>query len=715
MSNKEKDQFKKRFSAFQIEEAELERMFKQEEIRRRSSEVNEAAFQTAFSNELMMQMGYGAIGGGGASVSPVVSTDGSASIHFFVNHADNIAFIVMNYTLGVLSEPYDTGIAYDSGNSYINSDMINIHDGGFQVRIRDGINSREHVFFINNVGLVVDQIYTAGGYSEAQLEMFLTFFADYEPDGSPTYTILKLFDGNTTKTLEIDGVTSVNWETQPTSQKVAVFSYNNEFHLIGMNGQNVKIHDITSNANLDIRSQYTHSYVCGIIYDTTDNNLIKRFKAWSSDGTVIADEDISAYNVDITYDSELYGDDNRYCGVFYNGSDSDVDYLVIHFDGENVVIDTHERGANYPQVATYTTDLEKWNPANSMKTNAVIVFYKQGTHFTALGFDSAEYFDVWCMHHSLSAFTKENLITTAEIGYRITSNQEEGAIYSGDPFFLYYDLADEPVDVIVGTFNNSGFNSFGLGIDPEDIGSISNIESIAPNFAFFNTTLTSDNTTRIWKIFNSTGTVVTHSTSTVTDFGGGPMYNALVVLDLDDLPNSFSFSPSQGKYLLPDPGADTYDILAYNEIENEFGTSSGYSTRNVIVTKYTSGALTGFYIYNDTIGLSSLITLPTYSTNQSFVMGETVVYFGYYDSEDTLFKAIIYDIVTGEESGTLVADQDISNFSNQAEFGDRIWRSFNSDGLNYYYFLCRGGSFTAELGDNILSNAYNDAYWINTF
>jgi hypothetical protein len=36
MSNKEKDQFKKRFSSFRIEEAELDRMFNQEELRRRA-------------------------------------------------------------------------------------------------------------------------------------------------------------------------------------------------------------------------------------------------------------------------------------------------------------------------------------------------------------------------------------------------------------------------------------------------------------------------------------------------------------------------------------------------------------------------------------------------------------------------------------------------------------------------------------------------------
>lgn len=713
MSNKEKDQFKKRFRAFQIEEAELERMFKQEELRIRASEVNEAAFQAALANELMMQMSYGAMGGG-VSQTTIPTIEGSASIHFFVNAADNIAFIVMNYTLGVLSEAYDTGIAYDGGNSYIETDGRNIHNGGFQVLFYDSPNARVHAFFINNVGEVVDQIYTGGGYTESQLEMFLTFFADYEPDGAATYTILKLFDGYSTTTLEIDGVTSVNWQSQPTSQKVAVFEYNNEFHLIGMNGQNVKIHDITASTNLDIRSQYTHSYVCGLIYDTTDNNLFKRFKAWNSDGTVIADVDISSYNVDNSHDSELYGDDNRYCAVLYSNSDSDLDYLVIHFDGENVVIDTHVRGVNYPNVAVYTTDLEKWNPSNSMKNNAVIVFYKNGTHFTAPSFNSAEYFDIWCMHHSLSAFTKENLITTAEIGYSISSNQEEGSIYSGDPVFLYYDLADTPADVTVGTFNSSGFNSFGLGIDPADIDSLSSIESIAPNFAFFNTVLNSDNTTRIWKIFNSTGTVVTHSTSTSTDFGGGPMYDALVVLDLDDYANSFSFSPAQGKQLLPDPSADTYDILAYNEIESEFGTSSGYSTRNVIVTKYTSGDLIGFYIYNNTAGLSSFVTLPTYDSVDTFLMGETVVYFSYYDSVDSYFNATIYDIENGGEISTL-STENLSPTIGGANYGDRIWKSFDVGGVTNYYFLCRDGAFTAELGTNVLGNAYNDAYWVDEY
>ena len=708
MSNKEKDQFKKRFKAFLIEEAELERMFKQEELRIRAFEVNEAAFQAAMANEA----GYGV--GGGGSQTTISSIEGSASIHFFINAADNIAFVVMNYTLGVLSEAYDTGIAYDGGNSYISTSGRNIHNGGFQVLFYDSPNARVHAFFINNVGEVVDQIYTGGGYSESQLEMFLTFFADYEPDGSPTYTILKLFDGYSTTTLEIDGVTSVNWQSQPTSQKVAVFEYNSEFHLIGMNGQNVKIHDQTSAETLDIRSQYTHSYVCGLIYDTTDSNLYKRFKAWSSDGTVIADVDISSYNVDNVYDSELYGDDNRYCAVIFNGGDSDVDYLVIHFDGENVVIDTHAKGDNYPNVEVYTTDLEKWNPANSMKTNATIFFYKGGVHTVAPGFSEAEYFDAWCMHHSLQSFTKETIITNGQIGFDFGTNQEEGAAYSGDPFFLYYDLADSPKEVQAGAFTSSGFNSFGLDIDADDIQSISSTESIAPDHAFFNVNLTSSPTVRNWVIFNSQGTVIKHNTSTNTDPGGGPMYNALVVLDLNDFANSFSFSPTQGKDLLPDPGADTYDILAYNEIENEFGTSSGYSTSNVIVTKYTSGDLIGFYIYNNTAGLSSFVTLPTYDSVETFLMGETVVYFGYYDSVDSYYKAIIYDIENGSEISTLSTDN-LSPTAGGANYGDRIWESFDIEGVAHYYFLCRGGSFTAELGTNVLGNAYNDAYWVDDY
>lgn len=689
---------------------ELERMFKQEELRIRASEVNEAAFQAALANELMMQMSYGAIGGG-VSESTIPTVEGSASIHFFVNDEDNIAFIVMNYTLGVLSEAYDTGIAFAGGDSYIGSNDNNVHNGGFQTRIYDSPNSREHVFFINNVGEVVDQIYTAGGYSEDQLEMFLTFFADYEPDDAPTYTILKLFDGYSTTTFEIDGVTSINWQNQPTSQKVAVFNYNNEFHLIGMNGQNVKIHDQTSTENLDIRSQYNHSYVCGLIQDTTDNNLYKRFKAWSSDGTVIADVDISSYNVNNSWDSELYGDDNRYCGVIYNDGDSDVDYLVIHFDGENVVIDTHVKGDNYPNIEVFTTDLEKWNPANSMKNNAIIFFLKGGTHTVADSFSSAEYFDVWCMHHSLQSFTKETIVTNGQIGYDITTNQEEGSIYSGDPFFLYYELSEGPMEVQVGSFSSLGFNNFGLDIDPDDIQNMSGIDSIAPDHAFFNVTLISSNTVRNWIIFNSQGVVSTHSTSTNTSTGGGSMYNALVVLDLDDYANSFSFSPAQGKQLLPDPDLDTYQLSSYNDIEDEFGTSSGYSTQNVIIKKYPEG-VNGFYIYNNTTGLSDFVLLPTYNTDESFFMGETIVYFGYYDPVDSKFNAIIYDIENGEEISTLSTNNESSEFTNGANYGDRIWKSFNIDGSDHFYFLCRAGAFTAELGPSAISVAYNDAYWV---
>ena len=122
MSNKEKDQFKKRFSVFQIEEAELERMFKQEELRIRAFEVNEAAFQAAMAKEAMMQMGYGA--GGGASQTT------ATAIQFVVNTTDNLEFgfdftstgepiaFTINWGDGTIHEDSGAGGYYEESHTY---------------------------------------------------------------------------------------------------------------------------------------------------------------------------------------------------------------------------------------------------------------------------------------------------------------------------------------------------------------------------------------------------------------------------------------------------------------------------------------------------------------------------------------------------------------------------------------------------------------------
>ena len=109
MSNKEKDQFKKRFSSFRIEEAELDRMFNQEELRRRAYEVNEAAFQEAMAREAMMQIGYGA--GGGASQSP-------NAIQFVVNTAQHLTF---NFDFTSTNEPIEFTIDWGDGTIHEDS------------------------------------------------------------------------------------------------------------------------------------------------------------------------------------------------------------------------------------------------------------------------------------------------------------------------------------------------------------------------------------------------------------------------------------------------------------------------------------------------------------------------------------------------------------------------------------------------------------------
>jgi PKD repeat protein len=122
MSNKEKDQFKKRFNVFQIDEAELERMFKQEELRIRAFEVNEAAFQAAMAREAMMQMGYGA-GGGASQTTPtaiqfVVNTTDYPEFGFdFTSTGEPIEFTI-NWGDGTIHEDSGAGGYYEESHTY---------------------------------------------------------------------------------------------------------------------------------------------------------------------------------------------------------------------------------------------------------------------------------------------------------------------------------------------------------------------------------------------------------------------------------------------------------------------------------------------------------------------------------------------------------------------------------------------------------------------
>lgn len=317
----------------------------------------------------------------------------------------NYGAALLNFT-DLTATVLDLGVDSSVWNK---NELYPIQDKGYAYFFQDNSNSNIHLIIFTNIQNEIVGQYsgdTQGNYSYDYVYGKWVYFAD-ENAG-----IVKYFDGENLYTYEYDANTytfDVEWNNDATtSDGTMIFTLNNgplyTSYLVSNLGVVTQLH--TWDASVVGYSYYqsvTHNFIPRLDYDLS-NSIYTGLTFFETDGTEITSIDLTTtadtYN---NYNYRQYGQ-NRYVVVFYNNSDINVPYRIIHFDGEtqSIIDDTHARGSNYSEFNISSDDI--FGNFEEIPTSLLIEFY-DGYNWSNIGRVINTYLDVKYMYGPQTGFT----------------------------------------------------------------------------------------------------------------------------------------------------------------------------------------------------------------------------------------------------------------------------------------------------------------------
>lgn len=289
------------------------------------------------------------------------------------------------------------------------NELYPIQDKGYAYFFNGQSNWQEHLIIFTNINNEIVGQYsgdTQGNYSYDYIYGKWVYFAD-ENAG-----IVKYFNGETMFTWTYDASTytfDVEWNNDATtSDGTMIFTLNNgplyTSYLVSNLGVVTQLH--TWDASIVGYSYYqsvTHNFIPRLDYDVS-NSIYTGLTFFETDGTEITSVDLTTtadtYN---NFNYRQYGQ-NRYVIVLYNNSDINVQYRIIHFDGQtqNLIDTTHARGSEYVECSLQADDIfgSYWE----VPTSLAIDFY-DGYNWSGIGRNINTYSDIMYMLGSQTGFT----------------------------------------------------------------------------------------------------------------------------------------------------------------------------------------------------------------------------------------------------------------------------------------------------------------------
>jgi hypothetical protein len=275
------------------------------------------------------------------------------------------------------AEVLDLGIDYSGW--YIN-DMYPLTNSGYAYYFENDNNCQLWwVVFTDSAGNVIGeyQANTDCDYDYDVLSGKLVYFTDHfngitkYSNGQEVYTLTVdpayqelYFDG------EWDGVTSSNTYVV----KIDNTTGNTESIYVLSGETLIQMGDSFSFDIYDVQpaTYFSGNFIPVRTYNN-DNSEFESLKIYGVDASLLQTVNLSGLTYN-NYQYSFYGD-NKYYIVFWNYADANVDYLIVHYDGNTDVLETmtHERGSNYESLGTDSDT--RFYPNNGGCESFVIYLY----------------------------------------------------------------------------------------------------------------------------------------------------------------------------------------------------------------------------------------------------------------------------------------------------------------------------------------------------
>lgn len=504
-----------------------------------------------------------------------------------------------------------------------------------------------------------------------------------DPDGFSIY----LFDGKNVNKFSFPGAYAWHWGSYAgqimsdlTLPVIIYYLDKTESYLLRRNGVSKNIIDYIDLDNDINLCGYSTDFIVGVKYDN-DLNIYTKVSAVSSDGVLLAQEDISAYGI-YTWDTyDFYGGSN---GSVFFSSHNQTDWYIVNFDGTsfstyNQVYYDAEAGKYYYLYSYYNNPYPTDN-YDSRGNKLCLTFYSDFD-------DGYIHFNFWydfkLVWISKGVGFNEYIFDPA--GVYATSEYRDG--YYSETLTIHF-ASDGTSTVNVGIMTPTGLLITETEYTNDQVGYISSyafgdstahvfdLPDAARKFYVYNNEAETYNSspTAYWYPYNNSGGFFLKDS--------GDDANNVYILGSDGSYTSLSDLSSNNTNVYN----DTYQYIRY-----------GYSQDAMVLAENMGG-----YYKIRVLNTAGAYQSANASPNADFYLGRTVFTNIYQDGN-------LFVEVFSLQDGSLLysADTGVQSPSFLDAYGDRI--AFR-EGANVYT-VTLSGLIQNPISDGNPYYAFNDMYW----
>jgi hypothetical protein len=414
------------------------------------------------------------------------------------------------------------------------------------------------------------------------------------------------------------------------------------------------------------------------------SNSYTNFEIYDTSGTIL--ETVSLTGATYNSRSSDFLGDNKYCAVYHNINDDDVDYKIIHYDGDTQTLTqtSHVHGTSYTDFSV-DDDSDFWPNDSTLNGGVVIVFHNEVDNVN-IG-PVVTYCDFVYMLRNQTTFTTYQLADNVEMviqDYGQQSNMYRTIMARGD-FFEFLTITSTGQTITTTQIPFSGITY----VNSEDLGDRTIYEVISNEYMDIDLLLVSEDGTildTLSKNLNTQNSYNSDSERTSAYFNF-----------------SLSGGTSEGYYVYSGSTGFTstgvYNTVNYAEVYY----TDTFLNPGVMVL-HSNGEL-GFRVLSLT-GITSELSFPEYDS-YGIRVGENGFMFVYEDSNDNgNVKINLYNL-----SGTLINSQATTYSAWDDTFGikDRFVVKFNNEGYNEYFLVSEETITSVEL------DAYDEEWTSNDY
>jgi len=613
--------------------------------------------------------------------------------------SDNYGAVTLNFN-DFTAEVIDLDVDATYWN---NRDVYFSNESGFMYNLRGNDNSDEKLVIFTDSSNVEIERYsgTTDGFSRGILDSVWTY-AEFVDLG-----ILKYSDGTSVYTYTWDPQThwidiEDDWSPETSDGTFIIKKYEQGQWTYNGDGQSYIVNPDNGTTTL-FKTWTDGTYVRHrmnkssnfIVVETQSqgvSNAFTNFEICSSTGTVLETVSLTGatYN---NYYAEFHGT-NKYTTAYYNGDDWDVDYKIIHYNGntDTLVQTSHVRGESYQNINIIGNN-DFWPSYENLNNGAVLLSF-----FNQIGWDNVGTVTTFC--DFVYMLDNQTSFNTYIFANDTNKSFSPWGIQLSDMIRIVCDNGDDVLSlftIMSGSTRVESMNVF-----------ISDVSQV--NYRWLgNKTLvqifTNDGNNVTYKYINSVGVVTDEVTSALNNTYGANMDNSGEVAYMT-IQRAAGDGGNLGFYV----DGNTPDISSTTYYSSRYTMDSFDSQTKELpdVLFLFAGGSGEFGRVLSSTGITDELNFPA-MTSFDIRMGKDKFMIVYQDSGDNNYiKIKLYDY-----TGLLINSTDTTFTSWNESWGakDRFVVRFSGDGANMFYLISENDVIPVMTQDYDGENTINDYIW----